>query len=358
MEDRPGFREALLAWYRTHRRDLPWRRTRDPYAILVSEVLLQQTRIEAGTPYYRRFLERFPTVQALAAAHEEEVLQAWEGLGYYRRARLLHRAAREIVEGHGGEVPSTVEALTSLPGVGPYTAGAVASIAHGRAVPAVDGNVVRVLARLHCLEEDMTRAVGRVRVERRAAALVPSDDPGTFNQALMELGALVCLPQAPRCERCPVVPWCQARARGKESALPYRPRRTETPEVPAAFAVVERQGCVLLVQRRDEALLGGLWALPGGEVDSDAGVRDELPRLVRDSCGLDVDVESEVGRHLHTFSHKRWRAVALRCEAKSGRELAPHARWVPREDLENLPLVPFHRAFLENLVSPSLDRFS
>ncbi len=355
MEDPQAFRRALLGWYRHHRRDLPWRRTRDPYAILVSEVLLQQTRIEAAVDYYRRFLARFPTAEALARASEEEVLQAWEGLGYYRRARLLHRAAGEIVDRHGGEVPSDMEGLASLPGVGPYTAGAVASIAFGQAVPAVDGNVVRVLARLLCLEEDVTRAAARRRLHAYARALVPKDDPGTFNQALMELGALVCLPKGPRCGSCPVVTWCEARAQGREARLPRRRPSRAVPERPAAFAVVERDGHFLLVRRARDGLLGGLWALPGGELRPGERVRPALRRLVREACGLEVEPGREVGSRVHTFSHKRWEAVAVRCRAKASEPLVGSARWVSAEELGNLPMVPFHRAFLEDETAPSLD---
>lgn len=346
MEDSEAFRDALRAWYRHHRRDLPWRRTRDPYAILVSEVLLQQTRIEAGVDYYHRFLTRFPTAEALARASEEEVLRAWEGLGYYRRARLLHRAAREIVDRHGGRVPSDAETLASLPGVGPYTAGAVASIAFGQPVPAVDGNVVRVLSRLFCLEGDVTRAATKRSLQNHARALMPENDPGTYNQALMELGALVCLPKGPRCGRCPVLKWCEARARGVEATLPRRKAPREVPELPAAFAIVKWDGRVLLVRRARDGLLGGLWSLPGGELRPGEKARPTLRRRVREAAGLEVQPGAEVGSHVHTFSHKRWDAVAIRCDLEEPGPLLSDARWASLEELTNLPMVPFHRVLL------------
>lgn len=354
MEDPEGFRKALLRWYAGNRRNLPWRRSRDPYAILVAEVLLQQTRIAAGEAYYRRFLERFPTVESLAAADEEAVLRAWEGLGYYRRARHLHRAAREIVARHDGRVPADPEALAALPGVGPYTAGAVASIAYGVPVPAVDGNVVRVLARLCRIEEDVTRAATKRAIRERAAPLVPAEDPGTWNQALMELGSLVCVPKAPRCPACPVAAWCQARAAGVEAELPRIRPRPQVPEVPAAFAVVERDGRLLLVRRPRDALLGGLWALPGGELGEGEEPREGLRRRVREQSGVDVEPGPVLGRRDHVFSHRRWRAVAYGCAVDGLPEVGEDACWATREDLKYLPLVPFHRELLRSATTPPL----
>jgi A/G-specific adenine glycosylase len=346
MEDVPGFRRALLGWYAAHRRDLPWRRTRDPYAILVAEVLLQQTRVGAGAAYYRRFLRRFPSVKALARADEEDVLRAWEGLGYYRRARHLHRAARRIVEAHGGRIPDDMDALLALPGVGAYTAGAVASIAFGTPVPAVDGNVVRVLARLFRVEEDVATASTKRLLRRHAETLLPEEDPGTFNQALMELGSLVCLPRTPRCPACPVAEWCLGRAAGREASLPRRRKRGAVPEVDVVFAVVERGDRILLV-RRDDGLLGGLWSLPGGEIASGETAEDAVRRLVRETCNVRIEPGPLVGRRVHAFSHRRWRAVALRCRPLAAGPVPRNARWVPRATASTLPLVPFHRAFLE-----------
>ncbi|MFQ5987051.1 MAG: A/G-specific adenine glycosylase, partial [Thermoplasmata archaeon] len=348
---------ALLAWYADNRRDLPWRRTRDPYAILVSEVLLQQTRIAPGESYYRRFMARFPTVEALAQANSEEVLQEWEGLGYYRRARLLHAAAQEIVSHHNGCVPKDPDVLRALPGVGPYTAGAVASIAYGHPTPAVDGNVTRVLARLYRIEEDVTRSPTQRSILARATRLVPGRDPGTFNQALMELGALVCRPKAPRCGACPVIRWCRARASGMETSLPRRRKPSPVPTVTAVFALVQRRGEVLLVRRPEDELLGGLWALPGGEVAEGELPTEGIRRLLREHPGVVARPGPEIGRHMHMFSHRRWDAIALRCELEGDPPLGPDVRWVPRRELGDLPLVPFHRAFLERRASPSLEAF-
>ncbi|MFQ5918868.1 MAG: A/G-specific adenine glycosylase [Thermoplasmata archaeon] len=346
MDDREGFRRALLSWYRKNRRDLLWRRTRDPYAILVSEVLLQQTRIQVGEAYYRRFMARFPSVEVLAGARLEEVLRIWEGLGYYRRARLLHAAAKEIVERHDGLVPQDLKGLTALPGVGPYTAGAVASIAYGQPVAAVDGNVTRVLVRLGRIDESVALAGTKARILKEAANLVPERDPGTFNQALMELGALVCLPRVPACGECPVLAWCAGRAAGEETSLPLRTPRSAVPSVTAVFGLLERPGEVLIVRRGQDELLGGLWALPGGEIQQEESPEDGLRRLLREKYELEVEPGPEIGRHVHTFSHKRWDAIGIRCSEVGAFHQSPGLRWVPWDGLNQLPLVPFHRAFL------------
>jgi len=289
-------RSRLLAWYAAKRRDLPWRRTRDPYRILVAEYLLQRTRIASGTPYYERFLMRFPTVQDLAAASLDDVLAVWEGLGFYGRARRLHAAARVIVAEHAGKVPPSYEVLAALPGIGPYTAGAIASIAFGIVAPAVDGNVVRVLARLFRIREDVTSVVVRRRIVELAATLVSRDAPGAFNQAIMELGATVCTPTRPACDRCPLENQCLARAAGEEREIPITANRKKPRAVPVAFALIEAKGRVLLVRREPGTLLGGLWGLPGGEVPSRATV---VPRrsnvLASEVVRLDLSVLSDAG---------------------------------------------------------------
>ena len=248
-------RSELLAFYRKHRRDLPWRRTRDPYAIWVSEIMLQQTQVDTVVPRYHKFLAEFPTVQALAAATEIQVCEAWAGLGYYRRARHLHQAARQVVQAHGGALPQDVAALRRLAGIGRYTAGAVASIAFGMAVPLVDGNVERVLSRLHALSAPPTQTLWAL-----AEELVHGPHPGDLNQALMELGATVCTPRAPRCDACP---W-KARCRGRANPLAYpAPRvRAERAVLRVAFAWLASPEGVWLMRRPLDGLWAGLWELP------------------------------------------------------------------------------------------------
>jgi A/G-specific adenine glycosylase len=265
-----AIRTRLLDFYDEGRRDLPWRESLDPYRIWVSEVMLQQTRVDTVVPYYRRWMERFPTVEVLAEASSEEVLRLWQGLGYYSRARNLHNAARVVVEAWDGVVPNTVEALRQLPGVGEYTAGAVASIAFGAPVPAVDGNVRRVLARL-ADDPDPTPA----RLRRWAGALVDPERPGDFNQGLMELGALVCTPRAPGCARCPLEAECRARREGTQELRPLPRRRGRVRRAVAVSLVLHRgtgaETEVLLERRPDDGLLGGMWSTPTRELSPEAG---------------------------------------------------------------------------------------
>jgi len=342
--DREGLvREKLRAWYRAERRDLPWRRTHDPYAILVSECILQRTRVRAGVPYYTRFLAEFPSVQALAAASEADVLRTWEGLGFYGRARKLQGAAKEIVARWGGAIPPDFEALRSLPGVGPYTAGAVGSIAFGLRVPALDGNARRVLSRVFWSLREMRTEAG---VKSLARDLVPPEGPGEWNQAVMELGATICVPRRPRCEVCPISLECDAFAAGVQSRVPSRAPSANVPTIPVLFAIVENQAKVLLVRRPPRGLLAGLWALPGGEVSSEA----ELRGLVRDQTGLNVSVRETVASVRHTFSHRRWSGRIVRANVRGGR--AEGARWFLDTELGSVAMVPFHRRALAR-VSPS-----
>ncbi len=338
---------------------MPWRRTKDPYRILLAEYLLQRTRVVSGTPYYERFLSRFPDVASLAAASEEEILRAWEGLGYYRRARNLHAAAKEIVRDRGGAIPSDAATLGTLPGIGPYTAGAVASIAFGEAVPAVDGNVTRVLSRLFRVEVEVGSPRGAKEIDGIASRLVPADRPGAFNQALMDLGSTVCTPRQPKCAVCPLAGPCLARTAGIQDSLP-RKRAPRPPErVPVAFAYVRSEGRTLLVRRPESELLGGLWSLPGGEIDPGRPRAAALRDLVAAQTGIRVGVGVEVAAISHTFSHRRWFGSVVRCAPRGHSALTPSARWMTDEGFARLPMVPDHRKILERLRSrPSLEAFA
>lgn len=353
MGDPPAseIRERLLEWYDTNRRDLPWRRTQDPYRILVAEYLLQRTRIASGIPYFERFLRRFPTVRDVAAAPLDDVLAVWEGLGFYGRARNLHAAARAILDRFGGEIPRSYEDLESLPGMGAYTAGAVASIAFGVPVSAVDGNVTRVIARLFRIHDDVGRAIARRRIKELADHLVAPDRPGAFNQAMMDLGATICTPTSPSCERCPLERLCLARAAGEERELPVTHASHSTPVVRVAFALVEANGNVLLVRRPPGSLLGGLWALPGGELPKKDHGREALSALVREQTGLRVDVGPEWSGVDRTFSHRKWSGAIYRCAPIRSPREREDLRWISREHALRLPLVPFHRKAIE-AISP------
>lgn len=305
------FAAQLLDWYDREKRDLPWRRSRDPYRIWVSEIMLQQTRVETVIPYYERFIARFPTPRALAEAPEEEVLKAWEGLGYYSRARHLHAAARDVCDLYGGEVPDDPEAVAGLRGVGPYTAGAILSIAFNRPEPAVDGNVMRVLSRFFLLEDDVAKPATRVKVENLVRRLLPEGRPGDFNQALMDLGATVCTPKRPGCLACPVMERCEGRLQGRERELPIKTKsRKPRPEYRAVALIEgsgEHAGKLLIRQRPPTGLLAGMWELPHVRLpgQSFTGAEDALL-----GCPL-PDGRAVVPREPfmdieHVFSHIRW----------------------------------------------------
>ncbi len=338
---------------------MPWRRTKDPYRILLAEYLLQRTRVASGMRYYEHFLARFPSVASLAAASGEDVLRAWEGLGYYRRARNLHAAAKAIVRDHGGRIPRDAATLATLPGIGPYTAGAIASIAFGEPVPAVDGNATRVLARLFRVEADVTAPPGRSRIAEIARELVDPGRPGAFNAALMDLGSTVCVPGRPRCGVCPLADGCLARRAGIEAELPRLPPRRAPENVPVAFAYVRAGGRTLLVRRPESGILGGLWSLPGGEIPPKRDRRAALRMLVAQQTGLRVEVEGELAPISHVFSHRRWSGVILRCVPRGRIDPGPLVRWVGDTEMARLPMVSFVRKLLTELRAwPRLEAFA
>lgn len=327
-------RRRLLAWYRASHRDLPWRRTRDPYRIWLSETMLQQTRVETVVPYYERFLQSFPTLEALALADEQDVLRAWAGLGYYARARNLKQAAGCILRDHGGEVPQDPEKLAALPGVGPYTVGAVRSIAFRERAALVDGNTARVISRL----------MARPRLEpavlwRIAGELVPASRPDQFNQALMELGATTCTPRSPDCARCPIRAVCAAFAAGRPEAYPAARRKPKPLEVEAISGVLERRRAsrraLLLMRRPSRGLLGGLW-----EVPSVAGNRPAaLVAALRERTGLRTRPAEKLGQVRHVFTHRALTLHVVRLEQPSGRlRRGSDARWCSPGEIRELPL--------------------
>ena len=334
-------RRALLAWFRKHRRPLPFRDTPDPWRVWVSEVMLQQTRVEAMLPRYRAFLARFPDAGSLAGATEDEVLAAWTGLGYYGRARSLHRAARRLA-GEGRGIPRSAAALRELPGIGDYTAAAIASIAFGEPVAAVDGNVRRVLARLFEVGGLPGRARFETRIRELADGLMAEDGgphPGDWNQALMELGALVCTPAAPRCEDCPAEPLCQARSAGLEDRFPEPRVRPKPVPVRLALAVVrDEQGRVLLFRRR-ESPMRGLYELPCGECRSGEPPEDALVREAIARYGIRLRPGRELAGFRHTVMNRRISVVPFEAslgEAEPAAEL-PGGRFVHPREVEEVP---------------------
>lgn len=300
------FTTALLQWYRAIRRDLPWRKDSNPYRVWVSEVMLQQTRVEAVIPYFERFMERFPTLLDLAHASEEDVVKYWEGLGYYSRVRNLHKAVREVAAAYGGEVPAEYERIRALPGVGAYTAGAVLSIAYGKPLPAIDGNVLRVFSRLFDIEDDVTSTAGKAKIEAAVVHHMPYDAASDYNQAIMELGALVCIPRAPRCGSCPVQMFCEGFRLGEAERLPVK--RAKAPprkESLAAFLIRDPMGRICIRQRPSSGLLAGMWELPNVVVKEEEGPAAvetflaEQPWQVREGVTL-------LGTYDHVFTHVLW----------------------------------------------------
>ncbi len=326
---------ALLLWYRAHRRRMPWRDEVSPYRTLVSEVMLQQTRVDTVVPYFQRFMTAFPSEVHLAAAPLERVLELWSGLGYYRRARSLHATARAVVA--AGGFPTSVEGLLALPGVGPYTAGAIASIALGLDAPLVDGNVERVLCRHDALAEDPKRIARRLWA--RAGDLLPRGEAGDFNQALMELGATVCMPRAARCTTCPLQPTCRGSTSPEQ--YPVKAAKKKVPEADAVAVLLRRDGRVLLARRRDEGLIGGLWELPGGEGNPADVVRARL--------GMVIDDPSLLGTVTHVFTHLRLRThvhVASTADTSPRPLDYADARWVPLDEVQGLALSTLARKTL------------
>lgn len=316
LTDHRALRSRLLEWYDLAHRDLPWRAPAgeaDPYAVWVSEVMLQQTRVEAVRPYFTRWMERFPTVEALAAAAVDDVLKAWEGLGYYSRARNLHRAAGLVAECHGGEIPDDPGAFMTLPGVGRYTAGAVMSIAFGRAEPVVDGNVRRVLARL--MDEAAPR---EAELWVRAAELVAGPRPGDLNQSLMELGATVCTPRSPGCTACPALAWCRSAALGTQEERPLPRRRAPVPHERTAVAIVARGDRLLIARRPLDSRLGGMWEFPSAVRAAGEPAREAAERALREGLGFTAEAAAAIGTVDHAFTHVRVSYEAVRCRPGRG----------------------------------------
>jgi len=339
--DDPRLRRLLVRWFRAERRDLPWRTRRDPYRVWISEAMLQQTRVATVIPYYERFLARFPDVAALAAATEEQVLAHWSGLGYYRRARTLHATARQLVEQRQGDFPRTRAELLELPGIGPYTAGALASLAFDAPEPLVDGNVERVFARLFALPGAAGSAGLKKRAWELAAELVPrAGGAGEWNEALMELGALVCLPREPRCEACPWSGVCAARALGRAGEFPAPKARKAGVEVELEAFLVERGGRILLRRRPGEGRMARLWELPTRELGSQCLFPERLPPGFR--------AGAELGRLRHTITHHRIR-LALRRGRIASAPRGPDWRWVALGETSALALTGMARKALHAL---------
>ncbi len=342
-----AFRIKLLDWFDRNRRNLPWRDNHDFYRIWVAEVMLQQTQVVKVLEYYNRFLQLFPDLPTLAAAELTAVLKAWEGLGYYARARNLHRAAQIIVNEFNGKIPLTDKVFDRLPGVGEYMAAAVKSQTENMPLAVVDGNVKRVLSRLFLIEMPGNSAAAKKRFRHEAEALLAPEAPGDFNQALMELGAVVCRPQNPICERCPVKTFCLAYSSNRQNELPLTSKKAKIPEFKIAVAVIRDRNKFLLVKRKPEGLLGGLWEFPGGKIQPDESEAKGCARVIKEKINLGLAQLQFVGTIKHAYTHFKIRAAVFTCQKFFGQiRLSEHEafRWLTGEQFDSLPM---HKANLK-----------
>lgn len=343
----------LLSWYKRNQRSLPWRKTKDPYRIWISEIMLQQTQVDTVIPYYHRFLKTFSTISSLAHAPMQDVLKVWENLGYYSRARNLHAAAKVIVEKFDGKIPDNLEEIKTLPGIGEYTAGAILSIAYRQVLPAVDGNVRRILCRVFAIRKPVDDAMEQKKLQNLAASLVPVKHPGDFNQALMDLGATICKAKNPDCSRCPVAAICQARLQDSQNILPINRKIPQIPHRQAAAAVIRNsKGLLLVVQRPTSGLLASLWKLPGGFIKENENIENSLRRSVKEELGISIRPEKYLASVDHTYSHFRVTLHAYECRLLKGTPKmlgCQNWRWASQNDLKKLPISKIDRIILAEI---------
>jgi A/G-specific adenine glycosylase len=352
------FQNDLISWFKQEQRDLPWRKDRDPYKIWVSEIMLQQTRVDTVIPYFNRFIEWFPTIQDLAAAEEDKVLKAWEGLGYYSRVRNLQSAVREVSENYNGEVPNTPEEIAGLKGVGPYTAGAILSIAYGIPEPAVDGNVMRVLSRVLSIWDDIAKSSSRKIFEKAVRDLISHEDPSAFNQALMELGALICTPTSPSCLLCPVREHCQAFDEGVQNELPIKTKKTKTREVQLAAAILlDSDRKVLIHKRPSTGLLANLWEFPTVEIHHSLQYdREQLAEQFDQSNNLNVKLERIIGQLEHVFSHLVWNIQIYTGTLNADIQESADWKLVSLEEMEQFAFPVSYQKMLKQYLEYQRDR--
>lgn len=353
-QTQPQIAGRLLDWYRREARTLPWRGHPDPYAVWVSEIMLQQTRVETVIPYFERWMARFPDIPTLAKAPEQDVLRLWEGLGYYSRARNLWRAARVVMQDYAGQLPSDPIHLQELPGIGRYTAGAIASIAFGLDAPALDGNIRRVLARLFDVDLDARSPAGEKRLWELARAVLPPGQAGDFNQALMDLGSQVCTPQKPACLLCPLAGDCRSFALGVQELRPVLPEKKPVPHLTVTAAVIRRNGTVLIARRPSAGLLGGMWEFPGGKLEPGETLPACLRREIGEELGATVLVGAKVGVYRHAYTHFKVTLHAFECTLEEGEPLpldAAELRWVSVADLPNFPMGKIDRRIAADLAT-------
>lgn len=348
--NKQDFQNDLIGWFEEEQRTLPWRQDQDPYKVWVSEIMLQQTRVDTVIPYFNRFVEQFPTIQALAEADEEKVLKAWEGLGYYSRVRNLQAAVREVHESYDGRVPDNIKEISSLKGVGPYTAGAILSIAYGIPEPAVDGNVMRVFSRILSIWEDIAKVSTRKIFEEAVRELISHENPSYFNQALMELGALICTPTSPSCLLCPVREHCHAFHEGTQRELPIKTKSKKQRKVQLAAVVLsDEEGRTVIHKRPESGLLANLWEFPNIEINLPfVNEKDQLKSSLKELYELEVEVGEMVGQIEHVFSHLIWNINVYegRLKARSA-DGEQNIRVVTKTEIEDYAFPVSHQKMLK-----------
>lgn len=348
--NRSQFRKKLLAWYHTNKRPLPWRLNGNPYRIFVVEVMLQQTQIKTVLPYYKRWLKTFPDVYSLARAPLDKVLKLWEGLGYYSRARNLHKAAKMIVEQFGGKIPNDLEFLRTLPGIGRYTAGAIASIAFQKPVPLVDGNVFRVLSRIYNCSDDITKPETHHKFYDLAAGLIPESEPGNFNQALMELGSLVCFPEAPNCPACPVKSLCISLKVGDPSKLPVKKNGLKIKKIEMVVGLLKKENKILVRRRPLSGIWGGLWEFPGTIRKKGESLEKSLTDEFEKEIGLFMKIERKIKPIEHRFTHRLAKIYPFECqltEKQNGLGFKnQNIKWADRNSLKKLSFPVPHQKIM------------
>lgn len=349
------FQSELLDWYQVNKRDLPWRNTNDPYKIWISEIMLQQTRVDQVKPYYEKFMKLFPTIHDLALADQQTVLKAWEGLGYYSRARNMHRAAQSVVQDFRGNIPDNWNDITSLKGIGPYTAAAILSIAYKQPYAVVDGNVIRVISRYFGIRDDVRSTKVKNNIQELANTLIDIEHPGEFNQSLMEIGATVCTPANPRCSECPLSGGCTTFRTAEFEIIPYKSPAPKRPHYHIGVGIIQnKKDEVLIALRPDDAMLGGLWEFPGGKQEEDEDIRETVRRELHEELGVDVEVMESLMSLKHAYSHFTITLHAYFCRLISGTpnpKSSQEVRWAPIRTLNDYPFPKANRKLTDRLLS-------
>lgn len=343
-----GFQYDLLDWYYENKRNLPWRENQDPYKVWVSEIMLQQTKVDTVIPYFHQFMEKFPTVYDLAKADEQDVLKTWEGLGYYSRARNLQSAVKEVVETYEGKVPDTPKELGSLKGIGPYTKGAILSIAYNQPEPAVDGNVMRVFSRVFNIEDDIAQVKTRKKFEELVREVISKEDPSSFNQAIMDLGATICTPKSPACLFCPVQEYCRAFAKGVQEELPVKTKAKKQKKLSYMVLLIKNNKDEYLIEKRpDTGLLANLWQFP--MVPMNEVSLEGVTKWIEEEYKVSVQVKEKIDNLMHVFSHIKWELDIYEAVSVNEKVEDSRLRFVSKDEIKEFPFPVSHQKMMKLL---------